>query len=129
MCTSMMGGMAHKIADIRQRVGIAFTARSPIDRLIDAKKARGWTDMPVFSDESGDYTKDYVSADDADMPAYNVFVRRDGKIHHFWSEEIGGDMADPEQDPRGAVEMDPLWLVLDTTPEGRGTDWRPKLKY
>jgi predicted dithiol-disulfide oxidoreductase (DUF899 family) len=127
MCTSLMGGFDHKIADIRQRVAIAFTARSTIDRLIDAKKSRGWTDLPVYSDESGDYTRDYVSADDADMPAYNVFVRRDGKIRHFWSEEIGGDMADPGQDPRG-LEMDPLWLVLDTIPEGRG-DWYPSLTY
>ena len=38
-------------------------------------------------------------------------------------------MADPGQDPRGAVEMDPLWLLLDTTPSGRGTDWCPKLTY
>ena len=101
--------------------------RSPIDRLIDAQKSRGWTDLPVYSDESGDYTGDYVSPDDADMPAYNVFVRRDETIRHFWSEEIGGDMADPGQDPRG-LEMDPLWLVLDTIPEGRG-DWYPKLTY
>jgi predicted dithiol-disulfide oxidoreductase (DUF899 family) len=129
MCTSLMGGFDHKIEDIRQRVAIAFTARSPIDRLIGAKKARGWIDLPVFSDESGDYTRDYVSADDADMPGYTVFERSDGKLRHFWSEEIGGDMADPGQDPRGGVEMDPLWLLLDTTPEGRGDDWYPKLAY
>jgi predicted dithiol-disulfide oxidoreductase (DUF899 family) len=127
MCTSLMGGFDHKIADIRQRVAIAFTARSPMDRLIEAKTSRGWTGLAVYSDETGDYTRDYVSADDADMPAYNVFVRSDGKIRHFWSDEIGGDMADPGQDPRG-VEMDPLWTVLDTTPAGRG-DWYPKLSY
>lgn len=63
------------------------------------------------------------------MPAYNVFVRRDGTISHFWSEEISSDMADPGQDPRSAVEMDPLWLLLDTTPEGRGEDWHPSLTY
>ena len=129
MCTSLMGSLDHKIADIRQRVAIAFTARSPIERLVEAKKARGWKDLPVYSDGSGDYTKDFVSAQDADMPAYNVFTRRDGKIRHFWSDEIGFDMADPGQDPRGAVEMDPLWLVLDTTPEGRGKDWYPQLSY
>ncbi len=129
MCTSFMGGFDHKIADIRQRVAIAFTARSSIDRLIDFKQSRGWTALPVYSDASGDYTRDYVSKDDADMPAYNVFVRRDGAISHFWSEEISGDMADPGQDPRSAVEMDPLWLLLDTTPEGRGGDWHPSLTY
>ena len=60
------------------------------------------------------------------MPAYNVFTRRDGVIRHFWSDEITGDMADPGQDPR-AVEMDLLWLLLDTSPGGRGTDWHPDL--
>ena len=129
MCTSHMAAFDHKIADISQRVAIAFTARSPIERLVAAKRARGWTQLPVFSDASGDYTRDYVSADDADMPAYNVFTRRDGTIRHFWSEEVGFDMADPGQDPRGAVEMDSLWLLLDTTPEGRGQDWHPSLKY
>jgi predicted dithiol-disulfide oxidoreductase (DUF899 family) len=129
MCTSLMGGFDHKIADIRQRAAIAFTARSPIDRLTAAKASRGWSDLPVYSDTSGEYTKAYVSADDADMPGYNVFSRRDGVIRHFWSDEITGDMADPGQDPRGAVEMDPLWLLLDTVPEGRGTDWHPSLTY
>ncbi len=129
MCTSLMGGLDHKIADIRQRVAIAFTARSPIERLVEAKAARGWRDLPVYSDGDGDFTRDYVSADDADIPAYNVFIRRDGEVRHFWSDEITGDMADPGQDPRGAVEMDPLWLLLDTTPEGRGTDWHPELTY
>jgi predicted dithiol-disulfide oxidoreductase (DUF899 family) len=129
MCTSLMGGLDHKIADIRQRAAIAFTARSAIERLIDAKKVRGWTDLPVYSDTSGDYTRDYVSADDADMPAYNVFTRRDGAIRHFWGDEITGEMSDPGQDPRGAVEIDPLWSLLDTTPDGRGTDWYPQLTY
>jgi predicted dithiol-disulfide oxidoreductase (DUF899 family) len=129
MCTSFMSGLDHKINDIRQRVAIAFTARSPIDRLIAEKKSRDWTDLPVYSDTTGDYTRDYVSPDDADMPAYNVFTRHDGVIRFFWGEEITGDMADPGQDPRSAVEMDPLWLLLDTVPGGRGGDWRPQLTY
>jgi predicted dithiol-disulfide oxidoreductase (DUF899 family) len=129
MCTSFMGSLDHKIADIHQRAAIAFVARSPIERLIEAKASRGWRELPVYSDASGDYTRAYVTSEDADMPGYNVFSRRDGVIRHFWSDEITGDMADPGQDPRGAVEPDPLWVLLDTTPEGRGTDWRPSLTY
>jgi predicted dithiol-disulfide oxidoreductase (DUF899 family) len=125
MCTSLMGSFEHKIPDIRQRVAVGFTARSPIERLIEAKRARGWTHMPIFSDVRGDYTRAYVSAEDADVPAYNVFTRKDGVIRHFWSDEISGDMSDPDQDPRGAVQMDPLWLLLDTVPEGRGITWHP----
>jgi len=129
MCTSHMGAFEHKIDDIRQRVAVAFIARSPIERLIEAKSDRGWTHLPVYSDTDGAFTRAYVSADDADMPAYNVFTRRDGTIRHFWSEEISFDMSDPGQDPRGAVEMDPLWLIFDTVPDGRGGDWHPSLTY
>ena len=53
------------------------------------KKERGWTRPAVYSDTSGDYTRDYVSAEDADVPGYNVFTRRDGTIRHFWSGEMG----------------------------------------
>ena len=70
-----------------------------------------------------------MSADDADMPAFNVFTRRDGVIRHFWSGEMGSATADPGQDPRGAPDLMPLWTILDSTPEGRGTDWYPKLSY
>lgn len=126
MCTSHMGSFSSKIADFQQRVGMAFVARSPIERLVDFKKARGWTDMPVFSDESGAYTRAYVHPEDADVPGYNVFTLKDGTIRHFWGAEM--TESDPGQDPRG-LEMDPLWTLLDTTPEGRGTDWYPKLNY
>jgi predicted dithiol-disulfide oxidoreductase (DUF899 family) len=129
MCTSLMASLDHKVADIRQRVAIAFTARSPIERLLAARRERGWTQLPVYSDTEGAFTRDYVSAGDADIPGYTVFTRRDGKIRHFWSGEMSGAMADPGQDPRGAPDLDPLWTVLDTTPEGRGADWYPKLEY
>ncbi len=67
--------------------------------------------------------------DGSDIPAFNVFTRRDGTIRHFWSGEMTGETADPGQDPRGAPDFAPLWNVLDTTPEGRGVDWYPKLDY
>ena len=77
MCTSFMGTWEHKLPDIAQRIAFVFIARSPIARLIEAKKARGWTRHKVFSDVSGDYTRDYVSAEDADVPGYSVFTQRD----------------------------------------------------
>jgi len=128
-CTSFMATWEEKMADIEQRVSFVMMARSPIEKLFEAKKARGWTKLRVYSDKSGDYTSDYVSAGDADIPAYNVFTRRDGTIRHFWSGEMSGAMADPGQDPRGAPDPDPLWVLFDTTPEGRGANWYPKLSY
>lgn len=129
MCTSLMASWEGKVPDIEQRVALAMVARSPIERLIEAKEACGWRQLKVYSDGDGDFTRAYVSAEDADMPGYTVFTRRDGTIRHFWSGEIGGGMADPGQDPRGAPDPDPLWTLLDTTPEGRGTNWYPKLGY
>jgi predicted dithiol-disulfide oxidoreductase (DUF899 family) len=129
MCTSFMSTWENKIPDVEQRLSLAFVARSPIDRLIAAKRARGWRNIKVYSDTDGKFTRDYVSPEDADSPAYNVFTRSDGKIRHFWAGEMFAGMADPGQDPRGAPDMDPLWTVLDTIPEGRGADWYPKLEY
>ena len=67
--------------------------------------------------------------DGGDASAFNVFTRRDGTIRHFWSAEMGVETADPGQDPRGAPDLMPIWTILDSTPEGRGTDWYPKLEY
>ena len=110
-------------------MAIAVTARSPIERLVDYKKQRGFTNLPFVSDMSGEYTRTYVNPEDADVPGFSVFSRRDGIIRHFYSGEMSGAMADPGQDPRGGPDLDPLWLMLDLTPEGRGTDWYPKLDY
>jgi predicted dithiol-disulfide oxidoreductase (DUF899 family) len=129
MCTSVMGAWENIVPGIEQRISFVCVARSPIARLAAAKEARGWRKLKVYSDGSGDFTRDYVSAEDADIPAYNVFSRRDGTIRHFWSSEMGAETADPGQDPRGAPDLDPLWTLLDTTPEGRGSDWYPKLNY
>lgn len=128
-CISFMATWEKKMTDIEQRVSLVMMARSPIERLFEAKRALGWTKLRIYSDKSGDYTCDYVSAEDADVPGYNVFTRRDGTIRHFWSGEMSAEMADPGQDPRGAPDPDPLWSLFDTTPEGRGTSWYPKLNY
>ena len=129
MCTSLMSAWDGEALDVGQRIALVMIARSPIERLVAFKKQRGWHHLRLYSDVSGDYTRDYVSADDADVPAFNVFTRRDGSIRHFWSGEMGSEMADPGQDPRGAPDLMPLWTILDSTPEGRGSDWYPQLSY
>ena len=102
----------------------------------EAKRVRFDGDARTVAD--GPFTGDLVagywlwelpSTDDADMPGFSVFTRRDGSIRHFWSGEMGGGTADPGQDPRGAPDLMPLWTILDNTPEGRGADWYPSLNY
>jgi predicted dithiol-disulfide oxidoreductase (DUF899 family) len=106
-------------------------ARSPIEKLVAFKKERGWRNLKLYSDTSGDFSRDYhnIAPDGSDIPGFNVFTRRDGTIRHFWGGEMGPESADPGQDPRGAPDLMPIWNILDSTPEGRGADWYPKLDY
>jgi len=128
-CTSFLSSWNGTAFNLRERTAIVVTARSPIERLVDYKKQRGFAYLPFVSDASGDYTRTYVNPEDADVPGFSVFTRRNGTVYHFYSGELSGAMADPGQDPRGAPDLDPLWLMLDVTPEGRGTNWYPKLDY
>jgi predicted dithiol-disulfide oxidoreductase (DUF899 family) len=128
MCTAMLTSWEGTARNLRERVALAVTARSPIERLLDFKKERGWKNLQIYSDTKGDYTRAYINADDGDVPGLTVFTRIDGTIRHFWSGEMSGEMADPGQDPRGAPDVDPLWTILDLTPTGGGA-WYPKLEY
>lgn len=129
MCGATMTAWDGEVPHIEQRVAFAMVARSPIGRIRELASERGWQNLKLFSDVSGDYTKDYVGDPDADMPAYNVFTRKGGTIRHFWAPEGGSEIADPGQDPHMAPDLNPLWIILDTTPEGRGADWYPSLRY
>ena len=129
MCTSLMAAWDGEAPDVEQHIALVMVARSPIKRLLAVKKERGWQHLRLYSDGEGNFTRDYVSAEDADVPGFSVFTRRDGSIRHFWSGEMGATTADPGQDPRGAPDLTPLWTILDNTPEGRGSDWYPSLSY
>ena len=129
MCTAMLTSWEGTARNLRERVALAITARSPLERLLDFKKERGWQNLQIYSDTKGDYTRAYVSAEDGDVPGLTIFTRGGGTVRHFWSGEMSPEMADLGQDPRGAPDLDPLWTVLDLTPAGRGGTWYPKLEY
>jgi predicted dithiol-disulfide oxidoreductase (DUF899 family) len=131
MCTNLLGSWEGIAPDIGRRMALAVVARSPIGKLIDWKHERGWKSLALYSDVNGNYSRDYfgVTPGGEDIPSFNVFTRQGGTIRHFWSGEMGGETADPGQDPRGAPDFSPLWTVLDTTPEGRGADFYPKVNY
>lgn len=133
MCTSMLSAFDGEMPDILQRVSFAVVGRSPIDRLVAFKKERGWRHLRLFSSAGNRFNRDYADEDPEageDNAGFNVFVRQaDGKVRHFWGDEMGPESADPGQDPRGAPEVMPIWIVLDMTPGGRGTDWYPSLEY
>ena len=129
MCTNLLGPWDANAADIGQRMSLVVVARSPLPKLLAWKRERGWRALRLYTDLNGTYSRDYhgVLPDGSEVPAFNVFTRRDGTPRHFWSGEM--TEGDPGQDARGAPDLAPLWNVLDCTPEGRGTDWYPKLDY
>ena len=129
MCTNLLGAWEGNARDLDQRMSLVVVARSPIEKLVAWKKESGWKNLRLASDLNDNYSKDYfgLSPDGDEIPSFNVFTRRDGTIRHFWAGEM--TTSDPGQDPRGAPDFAPMWTVLDTTPEGRGADWYPKLSY
>lgn len=131
MCTNLLGPLAANGADIRQQLALAVVARSPYERLAAFARERGWQDLPLYQDTNDDYSRHYFGLlpDGSEVPAINVFTRRDGMIRHFWTGEFSGESADPGQDPRGAPDLAPLWNILDMTPAGRDPDWYPSLDY
>ncbi|PTR32542.1 putative dithiol-disulfide oxidoreductase (DUF899 family) [Luteibacter sp. OK325] len=131
MCTSLLSSWDGEARDMEQNFALAVVARSPLAKLLAFKKERGWQHLKLYSDLNGNFSRDYhaIADDGSDIPAFNVFTRRDGTIRLFWAGEMGGESADAGQDPRGAPDPMPLWTVLDATPEGRRPKWYPSLDY
>ena len=130
MCTNFLGALNGVAADLEQNVALGVIARSPVSRMADFARERGWRNLKLYSDPTGAFSRDYhARVGEDDIPALNVFSRKDGTIRLFYGGEMGSEAADPGQDPRGAPDLSPLWTLLDMTPEGRKPDWYPKLDY
>jgi predicted dithiol-disulfide oxidoreductase (DUF899 family) len=131
MCTNWLGAVNGNAADIKQRVALKVLGRSPVPRQLAFAQERGWRDLDFVQTIGDDYAKDIGSlkSDGAEWAAITVFRRDGDKVRLFWAAEMTADMADPGEDPRLAPDVASLWSILDLTPDGRGTDWYPKLSY
>jgi predicted dithiol-disulfide oxidoreductase (DUF899 family) len=130
-CTSIIDGIDGAVPHITQQINFAVVAKAPIEQFRAHAQSRGYRHARLLSSANNTYNADYYAEgpDGSQSPIATVFVRRDGKVHHFWSSELMLAPSDPGQDMRHVDFMWPLWLVLDRTPEGRGKDWRPELDY
>src|SRR3979409_1353868 len=61
MCTSTMSSWDGDVPHIEQRTAFAMVARSPIERIMDYARDRVGRNLKLYSDPSGEYTRDYVS--------------------------------------------------------------------
>jgi predicted dithiol-disulfide oxidoreductase (DUF899 family) len=133
MCTSLLDSLNGEAASIEQRVALAVVARSLIERLVKFKDERGWDWLKLYEDVDDRFSRDHyaIAPDGGDYAGIHVFTRapeKNGSIRHFWSGEAGFDTADPDQDPRMAPDLMPMWNIFDLTPEGRHPTWYPKLE-
>jgi predicted dithiol-disulfide oxidoreductase (DUF899 family) len=131
MCTNWLGAVNGNAADIKQRVALKILGRSSVERQYAFAQERGWRDLNFVQTVGDDYAKDLgiLLPDGSEYPALIVFKRDGDQVRLFWASEMTKAMGDPGQDPRDAPDIASLWSILDLTPDGRGTDWYPKLQY
>jgi predicted dithiol-disulfide oxidoreductase (DUF899 family) len=144
-CTHFLDALEGSTRHILQRINFVVVAKSPVSRLQAFARERGWRHLRLLSTAGNNYDRDYFGDSTAlsaamrdqqefkpgeewDMPILNVFRRDGGTIRHFWGSELLYVPPEPGQEYRHNDLLDPLWNMLDVTPEGRG-DFHPKLEY
>lgn len=144
-CTHMLDGLDGAARHAPQRVPFWIVAKSPIARLVAWAQQRGWDHLRFLSTAGNSYDADYfgdtskVSAamraergyedgKDWDEPVFTVFRKDGDTVRHFWGSELVYAPEEPGQHHRAGDLVDPLWGLLDMTPEGRG-DFNAKLTY
>ena len=121
MCTAWIdafNGVAHHLA---QNVDLAIVAAADPSTLRAHARDRGWDRLRLLS--AGESTFKYdLGSEDRDGgqdSTISVFTRdSDGTLRHFYSVHPG--LAEDIKE-RGIDELNPIWNVLDLTPQGRGT--------
>jgi predicted dithiol-disulfide oxidoreductase (DUF899 family) len=130
-CTAMLDSLNGAAPHATQRINLAVVAKSPIQRIREFARSRGWRNLRLLSSAENSYNRDYhgESESGSQIPNLNVFVRRDNSVHHAFSTELLFAPGKKDQDPRHVDMIWPLWNLFDFTPEGRGSTWYPKLAY
>jgi predicted dithiol-disulfide oxidoreductase (DUF899 family) len=130
-CTSILDAMDGEVKHVSERASFVVVAKSPIERIRAFARDRGWRGLRLLSSANNGFNRDYFAElpDGAQWPMLNVFVKKDGKIHHFYGTELLFGPHEVGLDHRHVDMIWPLWNALDYTPEGRGKNWYPKLSY
>jgi predicted dithiol-disulfide oxidoreductase (DUF899 family) len=131
LCTALLDSLDGAAEHAGQRLSLVVVASSPIDRVLECAAARNWDRLRFVSSHGTTFEHDYLAQNDKAFPwpIANVFVRRDGEVRHFWSSELFYSPGPDGTDARHVDSIWPLWNLFDLTPEGRGTDWYPRLIY
>ena len=105
-CTHFLDALDGAALHAAQRINFVVVAKSPLKRLLDLAKQRGWQHLRLLSTAGNTYDRDYFgnstalseamrdqqefkAGEEWDMPILNVFRREeDGTIRHFWGSEL-----------------------------------------
>jgi len=130
-CTALLDQLDGAAPHLAPLVNFAAVANASIDRVITFGQERGWRHLRLLSSKGNAYKRDYLSIGDdgSQQPMMNVFRRDGDEIRHFWGSELLFAASDPDQDPRHLGTIEPLWTMLDLTPEGRTREWDEQLEY
>ena len=130
-CTSILDALNGIAPHVQDKLNLAVVAKAPINKIHAWADKRNWTQLNLLSSNNNSYNNDYFAEqdDNAQIPAINVFNKTATGIYHFWNAELLYAPTEAGQHPRHADFIWPLWNMFDITPEGRGTEWFPKLAY
>ncbi len=131
-CTSILDSLDGAAAHLDQRLNVVVVAKSDPERIGTFARERGWRNLHLLSSQNNAYNRDYQAetAEGAQMPILNVFLRDGEQLRHAWATELMFAPREEGEDPRHVDAIWPLWSVLDMTPGGRGTERAfPCLRY
>src|SRR5467141_2256727 len=121
MCTAWIdgyNGVAHHLA---QNVDLGIVAAADPSTLRAYARKRGWDKLRLLSAGGSTFKYDLGSEDREGHQdsTISVFTRdSDGTLRHFYS---GHPWLADDITERGIDELNPIWNMLDLTPQGRGS--------
>jgi predicted dithiol-disulfide oxidoreductase (DUF899 family) len=121
MCTAWIdafNGVAHHLA---QKIDLAIVAAADPSTLRAHARNRGWDKLRLLSAGESTFKYDLGSEDreGGQDSTISVFTREsDGTLRHFYSVH---PRLDHDIKERGIDEYNPIWNILDLTPQGRET--------
>ena len=130
-CTALLDQLDGAAEHVAPLMNFAVVAKTPLERAVAFAEERGWRRLRILSSAGNTYNRDYLAEtpEGDQWPMLNVFHRDGDVIRHFWGSELFYAPTEPGQDPRHVGTLEPVWNLLDLTPEGRPADWDEQLRY
>ena len=120
MCTSWIDSFNGIAPHLAQNLDFAVVVAADVPELRALARNRGWTRLRLLSAGESSFKYDLGSedAEGGQDSTISVFTRdKDGTVRHFYSVH---PWLSEEIRERGIDEWNPIWNVLDMTPQGRG---------